>query len=191
MALWRGATDLLGKALSYPVYSVSLGYNVLRNAWDPENYRWYDVIDEHLILGAVPTQAIVEQLVVDRRLGTVINLTKHFDGTSIDYQQLQVDHVRVEVLDFTRPSSEQTREILEVIQRTAARGKTTYVHCKAGRGRGAYIALWWMMRRNPTKTPQEVQAMLLEKRGQVVKNLYQDEAVLKFHSSLASMEEAQ
>ncbi|RXI06004.1 hypothetical protein DVH24_018046 [Malus domestica] len=163
------------RILFYP----TLLYNVLRNKMEAE-FRWWDEVDQFVLLGAVPFPKDVPQL---KRLGVggVITLNepyetlvptslyrklyyppnktseihlnlvyldptysfKMFDG----FQAHGIDHLVIPTRDYLfAPSFVDINRAVEFIHKNASCGETTYVHCKAGRGRSTTIVLCYLVK---------------------------------------------
>ncbi|KAK1289804.1 putative dual specificity protein phosphatase DSP8 [Acorus calamus] len=99
------------RVLFYP----TLLYNVFRNKIQAE-FRWWDKVDQFLLLGAVPFPNDVPRL---RHLGVrgVITLNESYE----------------------------TLVPTTLYEQNASCGRTTYVHCKAGRGRSTTIVLCYLV----------------------------------------------
>lgn len=64
--------------------------------------------------------------------------------------------------------------------------ESVYIHCRAGHGRSAAVALAWLMYKNPMKTPKELNEYLSSKRN-VRKYLWTQKNIIRFHSELPSL----
>jgi len=130
------------RILFYP----TLLYNVFRNKIEPE-FRWWDEIDQFLLLGAVPFPKDVPRL---KRLGVggVITLNEPYETlvpTSL-YHAHGIDHLVIPTRDYLfAPSFVDINRAVDFIHMNATYGKTTYVHCKAGRGRSTTIVLCYLV----------------------------------------------
>ncbi|XP_059657610.1 phosphatidylglycerophosphate phosphatase PTPMT1 [Cornus florida] len=130
------------RALFYP----TLLYNVVRNKIQAE-FRWWDRVDEFVLLGAVPFPTDVKRL---KELGVcgVITLNEPYETlvpTSL-YQVHGIDHLVLPTRDYLyAPSLSNICEAVDFIHRNASRGRTTYVHCKAGRGRSTTIVICYLV----------------------------------------------
>ncbi len=117
-------------------------------------WRQWDVIDEHVILGAIPVWGDLKRL---RALGVtaVINLCEEFPGEPEKLAAMGMTQLHLPTLDYHCPSLEDIGKALEFIRSQSAaeppgdaaprpRGMV-YLHCKAGRGRSAAVALCHLM----------------------------------------------
>ncbi|XP_020105450.1 putative dual specificity protein phosphatase DSP8 [Ananas comosus] len=131
-----------GRILFYP----TLVYNVIRNKTDAE-FRWWDQVDQFLLLGAVPFPSDVPCL---QQLGVrgVVTLNEPFETlvpTSL-YEAHDIDHLVIPTRDYLfAPSLDDAQCAVDFIHKNASQGKTTYVHCKAGRGRSTTIVLCYLV----------------------------------------------
>ncbi|XP_024030855.1 putative dual specificity protein phosphatase DSP8 [Morus notabilis] len=130
------------RILFYP----TLLYNVLRNKIETE-FRWWDEVDQFLLLGAVPFPKDVPRL---KRLGVggVITLNEPYETLvpSSLYYAHGIDHLVIPTRDYLfAPSHVDISRAVEFIHRNASCGRTTYVHCKAGRGRSTTIVLCYLV----------------------------------------------
>ncbi|KAJ1393572.1 Tyrosine specific protein phosphatases domain [Sesbania bispinosa] len=143
------------RILFYP----TLLYNVLRNKIEAE-FRWWDQIDEFLLLGAVPFPKDVPHL-KELGVGGVITLNEPYETLvpSSLYHAHGIDHLVIPTRDYLfAPSSVDISRAVQFIHRgfllinlilggvrMQLAEKTTYVHCKAGRGRSTTIVLCYLV----------------------------------------------
>lgn len=130
------------RVLFYP----TLIYNVLRNKIQAE-FRWWDEVDQFILLGAVPFRKDVPRL---QQLGVrgVITLNEPYETLvpSSLYKVHGIDHLVVPTTDYLfAPSLVDICLAVDFIHRNASHGRTTYVHCKAGRGRSTTIVLCYLI----------------------------------------------
>nr|XP_043612583.1 phosphatidylglycerophosphate phosphatase PTPMT2 [Erigeron canadensis] len=131
------------RALFYP----TLLYNVVRNRVQTE-FRWWDRVDQFVLLGAVPFPTDVLHL---KELGVsgVVTLNESYETlvpTSL-YHAHGIDHLVIPTRDYIfAPSYDDICKAVEFIHDNASAGKTTYVHCKAGRGRSTTIILCYLVK---------------------------------------------
>ncbi|KAI3754223.1 hypothetical protein L1987_54002 [Smallanthus sonchifolius] len=130
------------RILFYP----TLLYNVCRNKIQSE-FRWWDQIDQFLLLGAVPFPKDVPRL-KQLGVGGVITLNEPFETlvpTSL-YRAHDIDHLVIPTRDYLfAPSFLDIDRAVNFIHRNATSCRTTYVHCKAGRGRSTTIVLCYLV----------------------------------------------
>lgn len=128
--------------LFYP----TLLYNVIRNKIQSE-FHWWDLIDEFVLLGAVPFPTDVPRL---KQIGVhgVITLNEPYETlvpTSL-YHAHGIDHLVIPTRDYLfAPSFGDICRAVDFIHKNASCGRMTYVHCKAGRGRSTTIVLCYLI----------------------------------------------
>lgn len=130
------------RILFYP----TLLYNVFRNKIQSE-FRWWDQIDQFLLLGAVPFPSDVPRL-KQLGVGGVITLNEPYETLvpSSLYHAHGIDHLVIPTRDYLfAPSFVDINRAVDFIHRNACSGLTTYVHCKAGRGRSTTVVLCYLV----------------------------------------------
>lgn len=130
------------RILFYP----TLLYNVFRNKIQSE-FRWWDEIDQYLLLGAVPFPKDVPRL-KQLGVGGVITLNEPYETLvpSSLYRAHGIEHLVIPTRDYLfAPSSVDISRAVDFIHKNACCGRTTYVHCKAGRGRSTTIVLCYLV----------------------------------------------
>jgi len=162
------------------IFFVTLWWNVLLCRLCPRR-RWWDWIDDAVLLGALPLCRYVPEL---QRLGigAVLNTCREWRGPVDAYRAAGIEELYLPITDFTPPSLEQVRAGVAFIQRHAAAGRKVYVHCKAGRGRSATIVLCYLIAKG--LTPEQAQALVLEKRPHANRRLAQRAVVRQFAAEL-------
>jgi atypical dual specificity phosphatase len=165
------------RAIYYPtlLWNVSLGrWLKLRN--------WWDAIDEHVILGAVPFPRDVPELA---KLGVtgVVNTCEEYCGPINEYQQFGIEQFHMPTIDFTHPSDDDITTAISFIQKHVEAGNKVYVHCKAGRGRSATVAICWLMK-SQAISAAEAQQVLNKARPHVNQHLTERPVVKRFEQSL-------
>lgn len=130
------------RILFYP----TLLYNVFRNKIEAE-FRWWDQVDEFLLLGAVPFPKDVPHL-KQLGVGAVITLNEPYETLVPPslYHAHGIDHLVIPTRDYLfAPSFADISQAVQFIHQNATCGKITYVHCKAGRGRSTTIVLCYLV----------------------------------------------
>ncbi|KAM7275535.1 hypothetical protein ACFE04_017401 [Oxalis oulophora] len=131
------------RILFYP----TLLYNVFRNKLQSE-FRWWDQIDQFVLLGAVPFPKDVPRL-KELGVGGVITLNEPYETLvpSSLYHDFGIEHLVIPTRDYAfAPSFIDISRAVEFIHKNASCGRTTYVHCKAGRGRSTTIVLCYLVK---------------------------------------------
>ncbi len=167
--------------LAHTIYRPTLAYNFLLGRVLKVR-RWWDRLDDHLILGAMPFQRDAQRL---KEVGVtgVVNMCEEYPGPQAEYDRVGIEQLWLPTVDFNHPSAEFVERGAEFIERHARNGGCTYVHCKAGRARSATIVLWWLVRfRN--MTPQAAQACLLETRPHANPRIYLRPVIQNLYAEL-------
>ncbi|XP_050227522.1 phosphatidylglycerophosphate phosphatase PTPMT1-like [Mercurialis annua] len=145
VVVWDVKRVLVGagaRALFYP----TLFYNVVRNKMQVE-FRWWDRVDQFILLGAVPFPTDVPRLKEHGVIG-VITLNEPYETlvpTSL-YQAHGIDHLVIPTRDYCfAPSLRDICLAVDFIHENALQGGTTYVHCKAGRGRSTTVVICYLV----------------------------------------------
>lgn len=161
---------MLKKLIARAVYYPTLGFNILLGRWLKVR-NWWDRVDTHCILGAVPLGNDPDRL---RELGVtgVINMCEEYAGPLQHYQRLGIEQLWLPTTDFHHPSKQMVIQGAEFLERHKQQGGQVYVHCKAGRARSATIVLWWLVRFGGL-TPQQAQQELQRVRPHVNPLVYQ------------------
>lgn len=72
-----------------------------------------------------------------------------YGGPKRSYERLGIQQLHFPVVDHTEASLEHLKDAVAFIKQYRDRGEKVLVHCKAGHGRGASVALAWMMHEHP------------------------------------------
>ncbi|MCD7455312.1 hypothetical protein HAX54_027852 [Datura stramonium] len=164
------------RILFYP----TLLYNVFRNKIQSE-FRWWDQIDQFLLLGAVPFPSDVPRL-KQLGVGGVITLNEPYETLvpSSLYHAHGIDHLVIPTRDYLfAPSFVDINRAVDFIHRNASSGLTTYVHCKAGRGRSTTVVLCYLVEYKHM-TPTEALEFVRSRRPRVLLAPSQWKAVQEF-----------
>ncbi|XP_021725026.1 putative dual specificity protein phosphatase DSP8 isoform X1 [Chenopodium quinoa] len=161
----------------------TLLYNVLRYKIESD-FRWWDQVDQFLLLGAVPFPKDVERL-KQLGVGGVITLNEPFETLvpSSMYKAHEMEHLIVPIRDYLyAPSFDDINRAVDFIHHNAACGRATYVHCKAGRGRSTTVALCYMVKYKQM-TPSTAMEVIRAKRPRVLLTSMQAKAVQQYYST--------
>ncbi|KAG2332707.1 hypothetical protein Bca4012_017726 [Brassica carinata] len=165
------------RALFYP----TLVYNVVRNKVEAE-FHWWDRVAQFILLGAVPFPSDVPRL---KELGVcgVITLNEPYETLvpSSLYKSYCIDHLVIATRDYCfAPSMEAICQAVDFIHRNASLGKTTYVHCKAGRGRSTTVVICYLVQ-HKHMTPEAAYDYVKSIRPRVKLAATQWKAVLEYY----------
>lgn len=177
----EAAVGVAARVLFYP----TLLYNVVRSKAQAE-FRWWDEVDQFILLGAVPFRRDVSRL---QKLGVrgVITLNEPFETLvpSSMYQSRGIDHLVLPTRDYMfAPSLVDINQAVDFIHRNASSGKITYIHCKAGRGRSTTIVLCYLVKYK-NMTPAEAFEYVRSKRARVLLTRSQWKVVQEFSKNNA------
>jgi atypical dual specificity phosphatase len=75
----------------------------------------------------------------------VVNMCCEYSGPVAAYKEIGMKQLRLPSVDHFEPSLEYMQEAVNFIAAHKKRNEKVYVHCKAGHGRAASIALCWMI----------------------------------------------
>ncbi|XP_023539494.1 putative dual specificity protein phosphatase DSP8 [Cucurbita pepo subsp. pepo] len=165
------------RVLFYP----TLLYNVFRNKLQTE-FRWWDRVDEFILLGAVPFPADVPRL-KEVGVGGVITLNEPYETLvpSTLYRDYDIDHLTIPTRDYCfAPLLSDICIATNFIHKNASHGQTTYVHCKAGRGRSTTVVICYLVQYKQM-TPDEAYKHVKSIRPRVLLASSQWQAVLEFY----------
>ncbi|CAN6283915.1 unnamed protein product [Urochloa humidicola] len=173
----RAAVGVGARMLFYP----TLCYNVVRNRLEA-HFHWWDQVDEHVLLGAVPFPSDVLRL---KELGVcgVVTLNESYERLvprSL-YEAHGIENLVLPTRDYLyAPSFVNLCEAADFIHRNALSGKLTYVHCKAGRGRSTTVVICYLVQYK-NMTPAEAYEHVRLRRPRVLLASAQWQAVQEFY----------
>jgi atypical dual specificity phosphatase len=167
--------------ISKVLFLPTLAWNVLRYRFIGKDH-WWNSVDPHLILGAFPFPSDVSRL-AELGVRAVVNMCREHPGPVKAYRKFGIEQFRIPTIDFTPPSLEDIQRGVRFIADEVSRGKTVYVHCKAGRGRSAALVFCWLVQNRKMK-PGEAQKFLQGIRPQIHRNLMEKRSVRDFWESL-------
>lgn len=173
--------SMLARLYARTVYYPTLAYNVLLGRWLKVRH-WWDRVDQHCVLGAVPLGQDPQRL---KQLGItgVVNMCEEYGGPVEQYQALGIEQLWLPTTDFQHPTSKLVERGAEFIERHKNQGGQTYVHCKAGRARSATIVLWWLVKFGGL-TPKQAQDKLCQARPHVNPNVYLRPVIVELYNKL-------
>ena len=117
--------------------------------------NYWTVIDDTLFLGCAPMGLLGHPSQL-HKLGVrgVINMCYEYNGPKGYYSALGIKQLHLPTVDHFEPTVSQMAEAVRFIQEYKNKGEKVYVHCKAGHGRAASIAMCWMMNELPDVAPK-------------------------------------
>jgi atypical dual specificity phosphatase len=162
----------LARLLIYP----TLLWNLLLRRLNPRRH-WWDWIDEHVLLGAMPFKSDVAEL---HRLGirAVVNTCDEYKGPLAQYKAAGIEQLYIPTVDYIPPTLENIEKAVAFIDRAIGEGKKVFIHCKAGRGRSATVVACYLIAHG--NAPEEAQEIMVERRPHVLATVCQREVVQEF-----------
>jgi atypical dual specificity phosphatase len=141
-------------------------------------------LDETLILGVSPLSVLGHPEELHKRgVRGVVNMCCEYSGPQSSYNTLGIKQLRLPTVDHFEPSVENLKAAVRFIDGYKKKGEKCYVHCKAGHGRAAAVALCWLMYQQPDREPKDLNETLCSKR-KVRKRLWQQTNVKGFYDEL-------
>lgn len=150
--------------------------------------NWWDFIDEHVIVGAFPFPFDVDNM-ASEGVRAVVNTCNEYGGPVTQYAKHSIEQLRIPTIDFTSPSLEDVRKGVAFVTQQVEQGNTVYIHCKAGRGRSATVAICWLMAAR-NMDPRQAQKHLLDHRPHVHSTLPDREVVKQFWRELQQSQDS-
>lgn len=157
------------KAFFFP----TILYNIVADTITSRS--WYNRIDNHIVLGALPFRNILENLAPTEKIKGIISMNEDFElnprwyPTEEEYKKLGIDFLRLPVDDYVgTPTPDQILTGLQFIDRVIKKDNdaSVYIHCKAGRSRSAFIAAAYLVAKQQKKVDEAID-FLKVKRPQV------------------------
>lgn len=173
----------LARLLFYP----TLAYNVIVEK--VSSRRWFDRVDQTIILGALPFRSMTEELVQKEHVRGVITMneeyeTKYFCNSAEEWKAAGVEQLRLSTVDLTGvPSMENLHRGVEFAMEHRRNGTSVYVHCKAGRSRSATLAAAYLIRVH-CFSPEEACQMLAYVRPHIWVRTSQLEMLRLYHQQV-------
>lgn len=165
------------------VFYPTLVWNMLLGRW-LKTRNWWDKIDAHVVLGAFPFGRDVPKMAACG-IRAVVNTCEEYGGPVDQYAKFEIEQMRMPTIDFTHPSFEDVCRAVDFIDANVDQGKTVYIHCKAGRGRSATVAICWLMKAKQIGVA-DAQKWLTEKRPHVNQHLGSRLVVQRFEKEFVS-----
>nr|CAG4652272.1 EOG090X0GSS [Triops cancriformis] len=152
--------------------------------------RWFDRMDDTVILGALPFRSMTQQLTRDEKVKGVVSMNedyelKLFSNSREEWKAAGVEFLQLSTTDiFEAPSQDKLKEGVQFIEQLKRDGSSVYVHCKAGRTRSATLVGCYLMRKN-NWTAEEAVDFMAEKRPHIWLGPKQWEALRIYQQRLA------
>lgn len=175
----RRPLHILRRLLVRATFWPTLAFNrlmCLLGIWRP-----FDEVDPHVVLGALPSKTMLREL---KRLGVtgVINCCDEYCGDAAALAELGLEQLHLPTLDYHSPGPKHVRRALAFIEQHARNGGRVYIHCKAGRGRSATLALCYLIATRGL-TPEQAYTELKRIRPQIDRGLARRAVVQEMHAT--------
>lgn len=172
----KANTLVISKFLFYPTFPITVMMRI-GNYWN--------VVDKTVILGCAP-MAFLGHPAAFHGMGVrgVVNCCAEYEGPKAAYEAMGITQLRIPSVDHYEADAGLLEEAVAFIQGYADRGEKVYVHCKAGHGRAAAVALAWLISQNKQIAVKDLN-MLLGSKRKVRKTLYQQANINDFCTRLS------
>jgi len=165
----------------------TLAYNVAMERISSR--RWYDRIDQSVILGAMPFRSdYTEKMIKSERIGGVVSMNEDYELALFSHQAEGWDKLGVQFLQlsttdiFQAPNQEKLERGVDFINKMSPTGNSIYVHCKAGRTRSATLVGCYLMSVHQC-TPEQAVRVMQEKRPHILLHHKQWEALRTYYAN--------
>ncbi|XP_002160979.1 phosphatidylglycerophosphatase and protein-tyrosine phosphatase 1 [Hydra vulgaris] len=175
LPLWSQA--IIARLAFYP----TLVYGCLRTS---PNRRWYDRIDNKVILGALPFYKTAKALVSIENISAVITLNepyelRYFCPKKTEWNLLGVQQLHIPTVEYSdAPSISKIESALDFINKSSS---SVYVHCKAGRSRSATVVVCYLIKQYKMSSDDAIQ-FVREKRPHIAFSETHYQRILEFSS---------
>lgn len=175
--LSKGLSKIVAKIFFYPTMPITAVLR-LKNYWTE--------LDDTLILGCAPFAALGHvKSMYDIGVRGVVNLCDEYHGPQDAYDSFGIKQLYLPTVDHFESSLSQIQEGVKFINHYKSLGQRVYVHCKAGHGRGATVALAWLMSQSPEVDAKDMNTILCGKR-RARKTIYKQKIFVKFLDTLSA-----
>lgn len=84
----------------------------------------------------------------------VVNMCSEYAGPEAAYKELRMKQLRLPSVDHYEPDLQYMKDAVQFIEDCKSKNEKVYIHCKAGHGRAASIALCWLMHTNRDRSAE-------------------------------------
>ncbi|XP_047112249.1 phosphatidylglycerophosphatase and protein-tyrosine phosphatase 1 [Schistocerca piceifrons] len=150
--------------------------------------RWYDRIDETVILGALPFKWLTTKLVEEENVKGVVSMNEDYElrilsNNNKDWERLGIRFLQLSTTDiFEAPCQGKLSRGVEFIEEVKQSGGSVYVHCKAGRTRSATLVGCYLTMKNKW-TPEDAVKHMKRKRPHILLHTKQWDALKMYHKN--------
>ncbi|KAJ8248897.1 hypothetical protein GJAV_G00228950 [Gymnothorax javanicus] len=174
--------------------NLRLSYNVAMEK--VSSRRWFDRVDQTVILGALPFKSMTTELVQTENVRGVITMneeyeTKYFCNSAEEWKAVGVEQLRLSTVDLTGvPTLENLHRGVEFAMAVKDQGASVYIHCKAGRCRSATMVAAYLIKLH-CWSPEEACEMLCSIRPHVLIHKSQMELLRCYHQQVCISQPAE
>lgn len=111
-----------------------------------QGHPWFQPIDEQIWMGGAPTYERDYDFIVENGIEAVVDVRAERQDDLVLFDQHDIDHIKLEVLDVMVPPPEALDAGTEFMERHIQAGGKVLVHCAKGRGRSATMVAAYLMR---------------------------------------------
>ncbi|XP_043471777.1 phosphatidylglycerophosphatase and protein-tyrosine phosphatase 1 [Leptopilina heterotoma] len=189
--LIKSDLKMFARVTFYP----SLFYNVVMEKVSAR--RWFDRIDDTVILGALPFRGMTKQLIAEENVKAVISMNEDYELTLFsnngeEWKKHGVNFLQLPTVDiFETPCQEMLQRGVEFINKFQKNQinencdplkpkATVYIHCKAGRTRSATLVGCYLMKKHAW-TPETAIDHIRSKREHILIHTAQWRALKTFY----------
>lgn len=115
----------------------------------------YYVSDLQIVLGCAPMFYLGHpKAMYDMHIRGVVNMCSEYSGPESAYKELGIKQLRLPSVDHYEPDFRYMQDAVKFIEEHKKRNEKVYIHCKAGHGRAASIALCWLIHIHRDRTAE-------------------------------------
>lgn len=181
--------SIMGRLFARVTFIPTLIFNVFMER--VSSRRWFDRIDDRVILGAIPFKSMTKQLVEQEKVRAVISMNEDYElkwlsNMKQEWTAVGVSFLQLSTTDiFEAPCQEKLKQGVQFIQDFDSQDTDghVYVHCKAGRTRSATLVACYLIAKYGL-TPEAAVAHIHAIRSHTWLGPKQHEAISIYHRSL-------
>jgi len=147
-------------------------------------WRHADWIDDRLLVGAVPTRRDLRRYEA-RGVRAIVNMCEEFNGHCETVKKLNLTQLHLPTLDYHCPCEADLRRGIAFISESIATGAKVFIHCKAGRGRSAIMAICYLMADKHIPVA-EAESIVRQARGHISRRISQHDAVRAIEAAFSA-----
>lgn len=141
----------MGWAFARLTFLPTLAFNVAMRRVSAR--KWYNHVDDRLILGALPFRSMTKELVEKEGVKGVVSMNEDYElrwlaNAKKEWEAVGVQFLQLSTTDiFEAPSQDKLQHGVKFIHAVEASSPSgaVYVHCKAGRTRSATLVACYLM----------------------------------------------